>query len=58
MHIFGLPSSLLGGAKKQQRTIFEQCDSTDQLSMKRRAMSNRADDIGVQILLVHMMWIQ
>lgn len=58
MQIFGLPSSLLGGAKKQQRTIFEQCNSTDQLSLKRRAMGDRADEIGVQILNVYMMGIQ
>lgn len=58
MQIFGLPSSLLEGTKKQQRTIFEQCNSTDQLSLKRRAMGNRDDEIRAQILNIHMIGIQ
>ena len=58
MQIFELLSSLLEGAKIQQRIIFEQFDGTGQLSVKRRAVGDRADEAGLQILDVHVMGMQ
>lgn len=58
MQVSELPNSLLGGAKRLQRAIFEQFDSTGQLSVKRRAVRDRANEAGVQLLNIQMTGIQ